>query len=55
MDVHGSGFRCVLDLAVEPCDARIALVEMDSVEDLDSAVRIYEVSPTRAQDAYKIS
>mmetsp|Transcript_28173 Transcript_28173/g.53657 ORF Transcript_28173/g.53657 Transcript_28173/m.53657 type:complete len:597 (+) Transcript_28173:1-1791(+) len=42
--------RCVLDLALEPSDTHIALVEMDSVEDLDSAVRIYEVGRVRPRD-----
>lgn len=40
--------RCVLDLAVSPTDAYVAVVEMDSMEDLDSAARIYEVEARHA-------
>ncbi|CAM6107327.1 unnamed protein product [Calypogeia fissa] len=42
--------RCVLDLATEPTDSFIAVVSMDSNEEMDSFARLYEVGRRRPTD-----
>lgn len=42
--------RCVLDLATEPTDSFIAVVSMDSNEQMDSFARLYEVGRRRPTD-----
>ncbi|KAL2611569.1 hypothetical protein R1flu_023261 [Riccia fluitans] len=42
--------RCVLDLATEPTDSFIAVVSMDSNEEMDSYARLYEVGRRRPTD-----
>ncbi|OAE22990.1 hypothetical protein AXG93_1231s1020 [Marchantia polymorpha subsp. ruderalis] len=42
--------RCVLDLATEPTDSFIAVVSMDSNEEMDTFARLYEVGRRRPTD-----